>query len=166
MGTWEGVNCSTYRWRRIPPWLGRRRHCLSQRARGSPFVFADVQHAGWRDINFVGGILGVTFTFIFVNGTTPTDIDGTASPTSLSARSIIPELHLADRCGNIDVESVALHEVGNGLSQAHFGTVALKNDASLQASPRAVMNALYSGPLRISSALTMEVTVATGGVAE
>ena len=48
----------------------------------------------------------------------------------------------------IDVESIALHEGGHGLSQAHFGTVFF--DASkkysvdhLHFSPRAVMNAVY-----------------------
>ena len=46
------------------------------------------------------------------------------------------------------METVALHEFGHGLSQAHFGTVRLKNDGSLMASPRAVMNALYAGALR------------------
>jgi hypothetical protein len=39
-------------------------------------------------------------------------------------------------------------EFGHGLSQAHFGKVWLKNDGSLKASPRAVMNALYAAPLR------------------
>ena len=53
-----------------------------------------------------------------------------------------------DGVANIDVETVALHEAGHGLSQAHFGTVRLKNDGSLMASPRAVMNALYAGPFR------------------
>ena len=35
---------------------------------GSPFAFADVQHAGWRDIDFGGFTLGATFTFGFVDG--------------------------------------------------------------------------------------------------
>ncbi|MGH7695711.1 MAG: hypothetical protein ACRENH_12060 [Gemmatimonadaceae bacterium] len=34
------------------------------------------------------------------------------------------------------------------MSQDHFGSVFLKNDGTIQAAPRAVMNALYAGPLR------------------
>ncbi len=150
MNTWEGVNCST-----LP---------LAQNSTfgidvgviaflnglgGSPFVFADVQHAGFRDINFAGGILGVTFTFIFVSGGLPTDIDNNGLADA-AFREIYydPSFTWRTNGGNIDVETVALHEAGHGLSQAHFGTVALNNDGSLKASPRAVMNALYSGPLR------------------
>jgi hypothetical protein len=116
---------------------------------GSPFVFADVQHAGWRDINFAGGILGVTFTFIFVSGPNPTDIDGNGR-LDVAFREIYfdPSFSWAVNGSNIDVESIALHEFGHGLSQAHFGTVAIKNDGSLKAAPRAVMNALYAAPLR------------------
>ncbi|MGH7695712.1 MAG: hypothetical protein ACRENH_12065 [Gemmatimonadaceae bacterium] len=55
---------------------------------GSEFVFADVQHAGWRDINFAGGILAVTFTFVFVDDDgDPTDIDGNKAGDALSERS-------------------------------------------------------------------------------
>lgn len=117
---------------------------------GSPYVFADVQHAGWRDINFAGGILGVTFTFVFVDGGEPTDVDGN-DKLDTAFREIYYDPSYSwkdDGVSNVDVESVALHEAGHGLSQAHFGTVALKNDGRLQASPRAVMNALYAAPLR------------------
>ena len=37
--------------------------------------------------------------------------------------------------------------MGHGLSQGHFGTVFVKGGA-VTASPRAVMNALYSEPFR------------------
>ena len=40
-----------------------------------PFVLADIQHAGWRDIDFGGGILAVAFTFVFVDVSGLTDID-------------------------------------------------------------------------------------------
>ncbi len=53
-----------------------------------------------------------------------------------------------DGVSNFDVETVALHEAGHGLSQAHFGKVWFKENGELKASPRAVMNALYAGPLR------------------
>ncbi len=117
---------------------------------GSPFVFADVQHAGWRDINFAGGILGVTFTFVFVDADgNPTDIDGNKVGDA-AFREIYydPSFTWRNNGGNIDVQTVSLHEQGHGLSQDHFGMVFLKNDGSLAAAPRAVMNALYAGPLR------------------
>ncbi len=117
---------------------------------GSPFIFADVQHAGWRDINFAGNILGVTFTFVFIDGGgNPTDIDGNGVGDA-AFREIYydPSFTWRNDGGNIDVETVSLHEQGHGLSQAHSGKVWLKNDGSLKASPRAVMNALYAGALR------------------
>ena len=111
---------------------------------GSPFIFADVQHAGFRDINFAGGILGVTFTFIFVNAGVPTDADGNGLA-DVAFREIYydPSFIWRDNnVRNIDVESVAVHEMGHGLSQAHFGNDQHQNDGSLfDASPRAVMNA-------------------------
>ena len=116
---------------------------------GSPFVFADIQDAGWRDINFAGGILGVTFTFIFVSGGTPTDIDGDGLA-DVAFREIYYDPSFIWRVdgGNVDVESVALHESGHGLSQAHFGNIFQRNDGTFDASPRAVMNAFYQSPFR------------------
>lgn len=150
-GTWQGVNCSTLPLSLNPTFgLDVGVVAFLNGFGGSPFVFADVQHAGWRDINFAGGILGVTFTFIFVdNNGNPTDIDNNKVGDA-AFREIYydPSFTWRNDGGNIDVESVSLHEQGHGLSQAHFGTVRLKNDGTLQASPRAVMNALYSGPLR------------------
>lgn len=150
-GTWQGVNCSTLPLS-LNPTLGLDVGVVAflNGLGGSPFVFADVQHAGWRDINFAGGILGVTFTFIFVDGGgNPTDIDNNKVGDA-AFREIYydPSFTWRTDGGNIDVESVSLHEQGHGLSQAHFGTVGLKNDGSLFAAPRAVMNALYAGPLR------------------
>ncbi|HKJ01762.1 MAG TPA: hypothetical protein VJ997_04885, partial [Longimicrobiales bacterium] len=52
-----------------------------------------------------------------------------------------------DGTNNIDVESVALHEAGHGLSQAHFGNIFNKRGV-FTADPRAVMNAFYQSPLR------------------
>jgi hypothetical protein len=45
-----------------------------------------------------------------------------------------------------DVETIALHEAGHGLSQAHFGKAfADAGKGKLHFAPRAVMNAAYSG---------------------
>ncbi|HKA57789.1 MAG TPA: hypothetical protein VKD28_04180 [Gemmatimonadales bacterium] len=117
---------------------------------GSFAIVADVQHAGWRDINFAGGILGVTFTFVFVTDDgAPTDInaDGRADA-AFRETYYDPSFIWRTDGGNVDVQTVALHESGHGLSQAHFGTVVLRSDNTLRISPRAVMNAVYAGPLR------------------
>ena len=116
---------------------------------GSPFVVADVQHAGWRDINFADGILGVTFTFGFTEGGEFTDIDNNGK-LDAAFREIYydPSWEWTDDgVSNVDVESVAVHEIGHGLSQAHFGSIR-EHKGALKASPRAVMNALYTAPFR------------------
>lgn len=149
--TWEGVSCSTLPLTQNPSFgLDIGLVAFLNGLGGSPFVFADVQHAGWRDIDFAGGILGVTFTFIFVDGGgNPTDIDNNKVGDA-AFREIYydPSFTWRTNGGNIDVETVSLHEQGHGLSQAHFGMVFFKNNGSLAAAPRAVMNALYAAPLR------------------
>ena len=50
----------------------------------------------------------------------------------------------------IDFETVALHETGHALSQAHFGKVSrTESNGKFHFSPRAVMNAGYSGTNRV-----------------
>ncbi len=121
---------------------------------GSPFVFADIQHAGWRDINFPGGILGVTFTFNFCDpcGDDPvfTDINNDRK-LDVAFREIYydPSFFWADDgVSNVDVETIALHEVGHGLSQAHFGKIFITKNGKLHFAPHAVMNAFYFAPQR------------------
>ena len=46
---------------------------------------------------------------------------------------------------NFDVEAVALHEAGHGLSQAHFGNIFFTNDGSLLRAPAAIMNPFIFG---------------------
>ncbi len=95
---------------------------------GSPFAFADVQLVGWRDLNFAGGILGVTFTLIFTDDAgVPTDIDNNGkADVAFCEIYFDPSWNWADDgVTNIDVESVAVHEIGHGLSQAHFGKVSV-----------------------------------------
>lgn len=117
----------------------------------TPFVFADVQHAGFSDIDFGGFVLGITFTFVFVTDSgEPTDIDGNGRA-DVAFREIYYDPtfpYRDDGVSDIDVESVAVHEFGHGLSQAHFGNIFLRNDGSLDAAPRAVMNGGYLAPFR------------------
>ena len=114
---------------------------------GSFSFFGDIQHAGFMPAGFFdflfgpNNILGVTFTFIWTD-----DLNADGIP-----EVAFREIYYNDRYswadgGNIDVETVALHEAGHGLSQAHFGTAFLSpGNGALHFSPRAVMNAGYTG---------------------
>ncbi|MCP9291487.1 MULTISPECIES: hypothetical protein [Gracilimonas] len=150
MGTWDSQSCSDL--------------SLSQNADfgldigyiaflnglgGSPFVFADVQHAGFRDINFGGGILGVAFTLVFVGPDGPTDIDNNGK-SDVAFREIYydPNYAWTNDGSGVDLETVALHEAGHGLSQAHFGKLFITKNGKFKAAPLAVMNAGYTGPQR------------------
>jgi hypothetical protein len=149
MATWDAETCSDLSLVRNGDFgldIGLNAYLLSGGAIGSPFVFADVQHAGFRDLNFAGGVLGVTFTFIFTSGGQPTDIDNNGKA-DVAFREIYYDPSWVWRTGSgIDVESIALHEAGHGLSQAHFGNIVIRNDGGFDANPRAVMNAFYNGP--------------------
>lgn len=150
-GTWEALQCSALGQSRNPDFgLDVGVVAFIFGFGGSPFIFADVQHAGWRDINFGGGVLGVTFTFGFTSGGVFTDIDSNGK-LDAAFREIYYDPSfpwLDDGASNIDVETVALHEIGHGLSQAHFGTIAFNPAGALLISPLAVMNAGYTGPQR------------------
>ena len=154
MSSWDALTCSHLPIVRNPDFgldIGVVAFIVSGGAVGSPFVFGDVQHAGWRDLNFAGGILGVTFTFIFIDGAgNGTDVDGDGRiDTAFREIYYDPSFSWADDgVTNIDVETVALHEAGHGLSQAHFGMVFFDNNGNLKFAPHAVMNAVYAAPQR------------------
>ncbi len=155
--SWDGLSCSNLPLVRNPDFgidIG-----LVAGVNG--FAFADVQHAGWRDLEFAGGTIGVTFTFGFCAPCAPTPVftdinNDKRGDTAL--REIYydpfvgtfgpPRVWADDGVSNIDVETVALHEIGHGLSQAHFGKVFLDNKGNLKFAPEAVMNAVYVGPRR------------------
>lgn len=92
-------------------------------------------------------ILGVTFTFVLE------DEDGNLIDTNQDGRLDVAlrEIYYNDNFPwsddgtGIDVETVALHEMGHGLSQAHFGKGFIKKNGDIQFAPRAVMNATYLG---------------------
>ncbi len=133
---------------------------------GSPFFFADITHAGFLPTPFFdavcgpgGGanVLAVTFTFVFIDVSQLPDIVFTDLDRNRKLDTAFREIYYHDAFfwvidqnvpgfPDFDVETVALHEAGHGLSQAHFGTAFLTNaNGKLHFSPRAVMNAAYSG---------------------
>lgn len=82
MNTWNGVNCSDLGLVRNPaPGTDIGFIAALNGLGGSLAIVGDVQHAGWRDINFAGSILGVTFTLIFTDAANnPIDQDGNGLP--------------------------------------------------------------------------------------
>jgi hypothetical protein len=134
---------------------------------------ADIVEGGWEPTEFFeaitpGGsndILGITFTFIFVDdqGTAdpsddvPTDINGDGK-FDVGLREIyynaaLPDFIYTNRGapGFIDFFSVLAHEMGHGLSLAHFGKVFVTKKAAadgiqipdIKFAPKALMNAVY-----------------------
>jgi hypothetical protein len=147
MATWNGVNCSTIPITKLPDVpgdLGRIETLLGQPGGPSP---ADITHAGWLPAGVLGNnVLAATFTFVFVQGGVPTDIDNNGKADVALREILYNDRFLWAINANIDIETVALHEVGHGLSQGHFGK-AFGTDANgkVHFAPRAVMNAAYSG---------------------
>lgn len=162
METWEEQSCSTLDFTRTVTADDIGVVAASIGAPTSPLTYGDIQHAGFTDLNFGGGTLGVTFTFMFCDPCSPTpvftDVNGDGLDDTAFAEIYYDPFFddggflwpwVDDGINDIDVESIALHEVGHGLSQGHFGTVFIKNNGDLNRSPFAVMNALYAEPLRV-----------------
>lgn len=107
---------------------------------------SDILHSGFGPLP--PGVLGVTSPFVFVDPATgePTDIDGDGRLDYAFAIITYSQDFSWAIDDHIDVETVALHEAGHGLGQAHFGKafVTIAN-GKLHFSPRALMNATYSG---------------------
>lgn len=156
MATWDGVACSELGLYQIP--FSKK---LSPGYVSALFGFggsfnyvADVVHGGWLpgeffDLLAPGGssfILGVTFTIIFTNNGAPTDTNKDGK-TDVAWREIYYNKAFSWGDGtNFDVETIALHEAGHALSQGHFGKAFLDaGKRQIHFSPRAVMNACYSG---------------------
>ena len=123
---------------------------------GTPF--ADVTHAGWYPAEFFdalapnggGFILGVTFTFFFSDdGINPTDINHDGKGDAAFRETYYNDAFQwgidTDNSSATDVETVALHESGHGLSQAHFGKIfGTIANLRLHVAPQAVMNAIIT----------------------
>lgn len=157
MNTWNGVSCSELGMFNVPSSKRINTGFIAELAGlgGSFNYVADVVHAGWLPGSFFDllaedgstFILAVTFTIIFTdeNGNV-TDIDNNGK-LDVAWREIYYNDAFAWRDGaHFDVETIALHEAGHGLSQEHFGAAFFDaGTEQLHFSPRAVMNAAYSG---------------------
>ena len=157
MQTWNGVVCSDLGMFQVPsnPAISTGFISALLGFGGSFDYTADIVHAGWQPAAFFeafqpGGsafILAVTFTIIFTDEVgTPTDLDSNGKA-DVAFREIYYNDTFTWNIGSTyDVETIALHESGHGLSQAHFGTAFRDSGGEkLHFAPRAVMNAAYSG---------------------
>ncbi len=158
MATWQNVQCSELPITKVadtgadPDIVD---FLLGFGGLGTPF--ADITHAGWLPKAFfdlLGGgnsILGVTFTFIFVDANGPTDIDGDGKADTAFREIYYNDnfqwgIDVAGFFPVFDVETVVLHEAGHGLSQGHFGKIFRTNsNGKLHFAPEAVMNAVVFG---------------------
>jgi hypothetical protein len=157
MQTWDGVTCSDLGMIQVPSNPARTTGFVSALLGfgGSLAYNGDVVHAGWLpgaffDLLAQDGsdfILAVTFTIIFTDDEgNPTDIDSNKK-SDVAFREIYYNDAFTWRDGaTYDVETIALHESGHGLSQEHFGKAFRDaGNGGLHFAPRAVMNAAYSG---------------------
>jgi len=136
MATWDGQRCSkglTLPKGDFIDWL---------------FFDNDVFHEGFFPLP--PGVLGVTSPFIFIDANGPTDIDNDGNFDYAFAIITYSSDFVWGIDTNtfpfIDVETVALHEMGHGLGQAHFGTAfQTLSNGKVHFAPRSVMNVAYSG---------------------
>ena len=160
MQTWQDQNCSDIPLVDLgffPGDYGYVQFLLG--AGGTPGFFPFLTHAGWLPAGFFdllapngsNSILAVTFTLVWVDADGPTDIDSNGKD-DVALREIYynDNFNWGDGTGGtVDIETIALHEVGHGLSQQHFGKLSRTDkNGKFHFAPRAVMNAGYTGPQR------------------
>lgn len=146
MATWDGVRCSDLAMFQVPS-DGRATGLVAAifGFGGSFGYVADITHSGWLPAGFFdilapngsGSILGVAFTIIQIDPATgePQDANNDGK-IDVAWR----EIYYNDRflwsdqgmTPGVDVETVALHEGGHGLSQAYFGKGFRKKKGGIQ----------------------------------
>lgn len=153
MATWNGIACSDLGIYEIP-YDGRGTGFISALLElgGSYDYVADVVHCGWDVALFDAvfgpdsNVLGVTFTIVFTDEEgNLIDLDNNGKYDVAWREIYFNDAYNWNNGSTYDIETVSLHEAGHGLSQAHFGTAFRSGNGKLHFSPRAVMNAAYSG---------------------
>jgi hypothetical protein len=151
MSSWNNVNCSSIPITKRPDIPGLDIGLVETlppfNQPGGPTFLADIMHAGWLPAGLLPtNVIAVTYTFIFVAPTGPTDIDNNGKLDAAFREILYNNAFLWRINGSIDVETVALHESGHGLSQDHFGKGFLTDaNGKVHFAPLAVMNAAYTG---------------------
>jgi hypothetical protein len=149
MTTWNNVTCSAIPITKLPDMpgvdLGVIEFIIG--LGGSPDFLADITHAGWLPAGILpANVIAVTFTSVFADATGLTDIDNNNKLDVAFREILYNDAFVWQINSGVDVESIALHESGHGLSQDHFGAAFITDsNGKLHFSPRAVMNAAYSG---------------------
>ncbi len=153
MDTWENVQCSHIPLSRradvaVDVGVLERINFFGPGLGGSFGIFADIHHAGWLPAGRLpNNVIAATFTAIFIiPGVGPSDIDNNGLIDVAFREIYYNDRFLWQVNTGVDVESIALHEAGHGLSQAHFGKL-FRTDSNgmFHFAPRAVMNAGYTG---------------------
>ncbi|MBD0832331.1 hypothetical protein [Aestuariibaculum sediminum] len=162
MSTWDNLGCSDLGMYKVPYDSELKTGFIASLLdpeSGSADYVADINHCGWEDGEFFNtifedegaaeSVLGVTFTIVF------TDDDGNLIDLDNNGKYDVAwrEIYYNDAFAwndgdDIDVETIALHEAGHGLSQGHFGKLFAsgnfeKGVYKFHFSPLAVMNASY-----------------------
>ena len=159
MSTWDNVRCSDLGMTQVP-YDGRHAGLLADYFGfdGSWDYIADIVHCGWLPCEFWNSImpdfcdyiLAIVFTIVWADENGELVDSDNNNKWDVAWREVYyNEDDLwgdGERYPKYDIETVALHEAGHGLSQAHFGEAfrTISND-KLHFSPRAVMNAGYTG---------------------
>jgi hypothetical protein len=110
----------------------------------------DIQHTGFYGL-FIPGAAAFTFEFTFFRNGRVTDINHDGKGDVAFREIYYSPLYnwttdpAAHEPGDNDVETIALHEAGHGLSQDHFGTLFIRQDGTPVNTPLAVMNAVDLG---------------------
>lgn len=160
MQTWETATCSDLNITKIP-FAGNLGSVSAQVGYGgTSAMVADVQHSGFLPGGFFDllapegskFIIAVTFSFVMADeNNNPTDINKDGYLDFAFAEIYYNDAFTwaTNSVSGIDVETIALHESGHALGQAHFGKAFGTNaNKKLHFAPRAVMNAAYSGEQR------------------